>query len=98
MLTWWLNACDNCRVAADRDQLDTDSDNIGNMCDCGFNQDNFCGGLDFTLYAVHWWFQCRDQRRSGVCGGGHEWGWFCWGPDFTLFIGGFNGAPGPSGL
>jgi hypothetical protein len=23
---------------------------LGNMCDCDFNQDDFCGGPDFTLF------------------------------------------------
>ncbi len=52
---------DNCLVVSNPTQLDTDNDNIGNLCDCDFNQDNFCGG-----------------------------------PDFTRFISGFNGAPGPA--
>ena len=87
---------DVCVQAADADQRDTDGDRIGNICDCDFNQDGFCGGPDFTLFIA-----CFNAPSDGnpVCEAADMSGdWFVGGPDFTRFIGGFNRAPGPSGL
>lgn len=41
---------DNCLNVPNLDQCDADGDGIGNRCDCDFNQDNFCGGPDFTAF------------------------------------------------
>lgn len=87
---------DNCKQERNPDQLDSDGDNIGNACDCDFNQDNFCGGPDFSLFigcfnravgddAI---CQAADMNGDGFVGG----------PDLSLFTAGFSGPPGPSGL
>jgi hypothetical protein len=96
---------DNCRLVPNGPllpdpggilQLDTDGDGIGNLCDCDFNNDNFCGGPDFTdfigcfngLIGGDPLCEAADMNGDGFVGG----------PDFTLFIGGFNAPPGPPSL
>ena len=89
-----IDSNDNCVLAPNPSQLDTDGDHIGNQCDCDFNQDNFCGGPDFTLF-----IGCFNAATGGnpTCEAADMNGdGFVGGPDFSLFIGGFNGAPGPS--
>ncbi len=90
------DASDNCISQSNADQRDTDGDGYGNLCDCDFNQDNFCGGPDFTLF-----IGCFNKPTGGdpVCEAADMNGdGFVGGPDYTLFVGGFNGPPGPSGL
>ncbi len=85
---------DNCTYVANTTQLDTDNDDIGNVCDCDFNQDNFCGGPDFTIF-----IGCFNAPTNGdpKCEAADMNGdGFVGGPDFTQFIGGFNKAPGPT--
>ena len=89
-----LDNLDNCTKVANTNQLDTDGDGIGNMCDCDFNQDNFCGGPDFTLFIGC--FNAATGSNAGCKAADMNGDGFVGGPDFSLFIGGFNGAPGPS--
>ncbi len=98
----WGDSADNClnvtnghviTDAGGRIQYDADGDSTGNACDCDFNQDNFCGGPDYTLL-----MGCFNQAVSSGCeamdmdGDG-----FVGMEDYNLFIVGFNGPPGPSG-
>ena len=99
-----VDSCDNCILAPNgplipdaggNSQLDTDGDGYGNLCDCDFTGEGFCGGPDFTVFIgcfnqVAATPQCMatDMNGDGFVGG----------PDFTLFIGGFNDSVGPSGL
>ncbi len=85
---------DNCTELHNENQLDKDDDGIGNLCDCDFNQDDFCGGPDFTIFVG-----CFNAPTNGIpnCEAADMNGdGFVGGPDFTRFISGFNGAPGPA--
>ena len=64
------------------------------MCDCDFNQDNFCGGPDFTLFIG--WFSAGTGGDATCEAADMNGDGFVGGLDFTLFIGGFNGPPGPA--
>jgi hypothetical protein len=49
---------DNCIEAANADQLDTDGDSYGNLCDGDLNDDGSTNTLDLNLYSrliVQWW-------------------------------------------
>ncbi len=89
-----VDSLDNCTLLANEAQLDTDGDGIGNMCDCDFNQDSFCGGPDFTIFVGC--FNAPTNSISDCEAADMNGDGFVGGPDFTRFISGFNGAPGPS--
>lgn len=46
-----LDVADNCTLAANPGQQDTDSDNYGNACDADLNNDNFVNSLDIGPFA-----------------------------------------------
>jgi hypothetical protein len=87
---------DNCLILANPDQLDTNQDGYGNLCDADFNDDEAVGSNDFNAFKQA--FQTVlggpgydadiDLNGDGAIGG----------PDFTLFRDMFQGPPGPSGL
>ncbi len=85
---------DSCIDVPNPGQADTDGDQIGNACDCDFDQDGFCSIADFNVFLPD--FQTStdagagtDMNASGNVGI----------EDFTLFLPGFmTGVPGPSGL
>lgn len=75
-------------------QMDTDGDLIGNVCDCDFDQDGGCTVGDFNEFAGDFASgndggTGTDMDGDGAVGVG----------DFNYFLPGFaDGAPGPSGL
>lgn len=75
-------------------QMDTDGDLIGNVCDCDFDQDGICALGDFNEFAGDFASgndggTGTDMDGDGAVGVG----------DFNYFLPGFaDGAPGPSGL
>jgi hypothetical protein len=53
--------CDNCPNVPNRDQLDTDDDGIGNICDCDFDEDGYCNSNDATAFLADY--------QTGIDGG-----------------------------
>lgn len=83
---------DNCLIAANARQTDTDSDFCGNACDCDYNQDGICGIADFGEFAQS--FNTSDPSKCHVepvdpCLVSID--------DFGWFASRFNTVPGPSG-
>lgn len=89
-----LDSDDNCVFRANPDQIDTDGDDIGNVCDCDFDQNAICDIADFNDFLSDFSGQVdsgigSDMDGDGVVGIG----------DFNLFLSGFTaGSPGSSGL
>ncbi len=90
-----FEAEDNCSALANPNQIDSDNDNIGNMCDCDFNQDNFCGGPDFSLLVAC--FNMQVQGNENCAAPDMDGNGTVDNSDYNLFIAGFNQQPGPSG-
>jgi hypothetical protein len=90
----WLDDEDNCILYSDALQRDTDSDGFGNLCDCDYDNDGACGGLDLAIFNQSFGKNASpenldtDMDGNGVVDGG----------DFLLFSAGWGGVPGPSGL
>jgi hypothetical protein len=92
---------DNCTFVSNGDplveplnQIDSDGDGFGNVCDGDFNQDGVVGGTDFGLFvscvgSESSVCQALDMNGDGLVGGGG---------DFTEFVATFGQLAGPSGL
>ena len=87
---------DNCLILANQDQLDTNLDGYGNLCDGDFNDDEVVAAADFNA------FKQAYQTMQG--GSGYDPDIDLNGDgaiaasDFTLFRDMYLEAPGPSGL
>jgi hypothetical protein len=85
---------DNCTDISNAMQDDVNHDGVGDICDCDFNDDEFCGGPDFSIFVgcfnaaseIGTVCETTDMNGDGFVGG----------VDFTFFIGGFNSPPGPA--
>lgn len=85
---------DNCLVAPNPSQLDSDLDGIGNECDCDFDNNNFCDGSDFLIFGANYLMSVPPANPNCDMDGNL----FVDGSDFLLFGGLYLQAPGPSGL
>ena len=45
---------DNCRLTANREQIDADKDGYGNRCDCDVNNDGVVDGADYLEFKNSW--------------------------------------------
>ncbi|HEY8153602.1 MAG TPA: trypsin-like serine protease [Myxococcota bacterium] len=87
---------DNCLTVANGDQLDTNLDGYGNLCDGDFDGDDAVGSPDFTLLKLAYlkgqgdpgYDADIDLDGDGVVGS----------VDFSLFRNMYLSPPGPSGL
>jgi hypothetical protein len=83
---------DNCSVAVNPDQDDTDGDDCGNLCDADYDNNGMVAWLDYAEFVLA--FGSGDQEKCHVepitsCTVGF--------PDFFYFQWIFGGSPGPSG-
>jgi len=93
---------DNCYLAANPSQKDTDHDGCGNQCDCDFNNDGVCSGQDLSIFKASYlkgsnppsgppdpgYNDNCDMDGNGVVSG----------TDLSLFKAGYLSLPGPSGF
>jgi len=72
-----VDSADNCLVAANPSQIDTDGDGCGNVCDSDYNQDGKTGGPDYALFTATFgrsqgdvgYNPAADCNGDGVVGG-----------------------------
>jgi len=85
------DACDNCSLAANTHQRDSDGDGYGNLCDPDFNGNGVVDPGDFSLLKSRFGqpgFPDQDLNGNGIVD-----------PfDFSLLKSMFGQPPGPSGI
>lgn len=85
-----VDSADNCLEVANADQLDTNGDGFGNLCDGDFTNDCAINFLDLNYFrgVIFGSDADADMNGDGMVNFG----------DLVLLQGSFFGAPGPSGL
>jgi len=83
---------DNCSVAVNTRQDDTDFDYCGNLCDADYDNDGHVGFSDFGELLRCWGWCCEEMRhREPVTDCIVSFS------DFGFMVANFGGTPGPSG-
>ncbi|MFK8029940.1 MAG: Ig-like domain-containing protein [Gammaproteobacteria bacterium] len=85
-----LDVDDNCTLAANMDQRDTDSDGIGSACDPDLNQDCLVNFADIAQFGTV--FLTGDENADFNGDGAVNF------VDYVLLTGAFLSNPGPSGI
>jgi hypothetical protein len=87
---------DNCSAKANTDQLDSNQDGYGNVCDADFDNNGTVGQTDFTILGQSFGTALGQPGYNADvdCDGTDSIGQ----PDFTCLGVQFGGPPGPSGL
>jgi hypothetical protein len=84
---------DNCVNKVNAAQKDIDHDGCGDACDCDFNQDTVCNGLDFAAFSATFLLgegnPAYNARADCDCNGVIN------GLDFACFASGFLTTPCP---
>ncbi len=84
---------DNCTLAPNAFQDDTDADGFGNLCDADYDNDGVVGFSDFGAYAQNFGTSNELYMHAEPVGGGRLVGF----GDFGFFSSNFGSSPGPSG-
>ena len=84
------DGADNCVLVSNTDQIDTDGDGFGNICDADLNNDNVVNVLDFNIFRTVF---LTSDPNSDFDGNGVVNVF-----DFNIFRQLFLKTPGPSGL
>jgi hypothetical protein len=87
-----LDFADNCRSVPNSEQVDSDGDGFGNMCDADFNNDGWVNFGDFAQFSSAWSANSEGGNVDGQFDmngdGSLNFG------DFSLFVRGFGKAVG----
>jgi hypothetical protein len=87
------NRIDNCTMAPNPSQDDTDGDGFGNLCDADYDNDGVVGFSDFGAYAQNFGTTNELYMHAEPVGGGRQVGF----GDFAFFSASFSSSPGPIG-
>jgi hypothetical protein len=90
------DAFDNCSIAVNTGQDDTDGDFCGNLCDADYDNSGIVGFSDFGRFANNC-FAFPGEPDELVCHVEPIPNCTCGFADFGFFAGAFGKAPGPSG-
>ena len=86
------NRDDNCLKVVNPDQWDSDSDDLGDACDCDYNNDEEIDDLDFALFSEVYgtWVDVVDGTDTAMFD--HNGDGYIGSADYLIFHGAFGGV------